>query len=74
MPTKCSFRDCEKQREKGRMFCSEHVDGHGVSDVVSFRGSRDHSSGDGGGGGGYLPPNVDDPDDEKKFNKKKNHD
>ena len=50
MASKCSYRDCDKQREEGRMFCSEHVGGHGVSEVVSFRGSRDDSS-----GGSALP-------------------
>jgi hypothetical protein len=64
MASKCSYRDCEKQREKGRMFCSDHVDGHGVSDVVSFRGSRNDSSG--GGNPRDFPPKVDDPDKDKK--------
>ncbi len=34
--SKCSFSGCPKPRLIDRMFCAEHIDNYGVSDVAAF--------------------------------------
>lgn len=34
--SKCSFAGCTRPRLEDRMFCSEHIDNYGVSDVAAF--------------------------------------
>jgi hypothetical protein len=59
MASKCSYSGCEKPRVKDRMFCSEHVNAHDVSDIASFRtGDRQYGS-------KVTESTADDADDKK---------
>ena len=37
MPATCAYNGCTKPALTDRMFCSDHVHGHGVSSVASLR-------------------------------------
>jgi hypothetical protein len=42
----CAFSGCSRPRLTNRMFCSRHVDAHGVSPVASVREHYDFGESD----------------------------